>query len=162
MSKSAKIWLSESIFYVKNYPNLSQIYFHWRISIQEHIFCHWHFLITSIFKSLYFVKRCPIFDTSTLTQFSKFKFFLWVCCFLGKIFLILYPPFENSTTGIAIPGSQDGSEGKSYKHWWMQYSTLYLLILRNIVQFKIQVNFILIDTNCSFVFSKELYLLHTL
>ena len=43
-----------------------------------------HFLITSIFKSLYFLKWCPIFDTSPLTQFSKFNNFLWVCWFLGK------------------------------------------------------------------------------
>ena len=28
-----KIWLSKSIFYVKNYPNLSHLFFHWRISI---------------------------------------------------------------------------------------------------------------------------------
>ena len=76
-------WLSKSIFYVKNYPNLSH-FFHWRISIQEHIFCYWHFLITSTFKSLYFLKWCPIFDTSPLTQFSKFHNFLWVCWFLGK------------------------------------------------------------------------------
>ena len=67
VSKSAKIWLSKSIFYVKNYPNLSQFFFHWRISIQEHIFCYWHFLITSILKSLYFLKWCRIFDTSPLT-----------------------------------------------------------------------------------------------
>ena len=26
-------WLSKSIFYIKNYPNLSQFFFHWRISI---------------------------------------------------------------------------------------------------------------------------------
>ena len=31
LSKSAQIWLSKSIFYVKNHGNLSQ--FHWRISI---------------------------------------------------------------------------------------------------------------------------------
>ena len=28
------------------------------VSIKEHIFCYWHFLI--IFKSLYFLKWCPI------------------------------------------------------------------------------------------------------
>ena len=38
-----------------------------------------------------------LFDTSPLTQFSKFNNFLWVCWFL-----VLYPPFENSTTRIAI------------------------------------------------------------
>ena len=56
-----------------------------------------HFLITSISKSLYFLKWCPIFDTSPFTQFSKFNNFLWVCWFLGK-----KPPFANSTTRIAI------------------------------------------------------------
>ena len=33
MSKSAKIWLSKSIFCVKNHLNLSQLFFHWRIPI---------------------------------------------------------------------------------------------------------------------------------
>ena len=33
VSKCAKIWLSKSIFYVKNYPNISHFFFHWRISI---------------------------------------------------------------------------------------------------------------------------------
>ena len=33
VSKSAKIWLSKSIFYVENYPNISQFFFDWRISI---------------------------------------------------------------------------------------------------------------------------------
>ena len=42
-----------------------------------------HFLITSIFKSLYFLKWCPIYDSSPLQQFSKFKYFLWICWFLG-------------------------------------------------------------------------------
>ena len=41
-------------------------------------------MITSIFKSLYFLKWCPIFDTSPLTQFSKINNFLWVCWFLAK------------------------------------------------------------------------------
>ena len=91
MSKSAKIWLSKSIFYVKNYTNLSQKFFHLRISIEAH-FCFWHFLITSIFKSLYLVEWCPIFDNSPLTQFSKFNNFLWVCWFLGKNLSNFVPP----------------------------------------------------------------------
>ena len=41
-------------------------------------------MVTSIFKSLCLVKWCPIFDTSPLTQFSKFNNFLQVCWFLGK------------------------------------------------------------------------------
>ena len=47
-----------------------------------------HFLITS----LYFLKWCPIFDTSQLTQFSKFNNFLWVCWFLGKNLSNFVPP----------------------------------------------------------------------
>ena len=54
LSKSTKIWLSKSIFYVKNHRNLSQFFFHWRISIKEHIWCYWHFLIKSIFKAVYY------------------------------------------------------------------------------------------------------------
>ena len=42
------------------------------------------------------------FDTSPLTQFSKFDNFLWVCWFLGKNLSNFVPPFENSTTCIAI------------------------------------------------------------
>ena len=56
-----------------NYPDFAK----------EHIFCYWYFLIKSIFKSLYFLKWCPIFDTS-LHQFSKFNNLLWVCWFIGK------------------------------------------------------------------------------
>ena len=56
-------------------------------------------MITSIFKSLYFLKWCPIFETSI---FSKFNDILWVCWFLGKNLSNLYPPFENSRTPIAI------------------------------------------------------------
>ena len=45
---------------------------------------HWHFLITSIFKSLYFLKWCPILNSSPLDQFSKFNNFLWICRFLEE------------------------------------------------------------------------------
>ena len=36
-----------------------------------------HFLISSIFKSLYFLKWCPILDSLPLLQLSKFNNFLW-------------------------------------------------------------------------------------
>ena len=52
-------------------------------------FCYWHFLITPIFKSFYFVKWCPIFNTSSLTQFSKFNNLLW---FWGKNLSNFVPP----------------------------------------------------------------------
>ena len=48
--------------------------------------------MTSIFKSLYLLKWCPIFDTSPLTQLSKFNNFLWVCWFLGKNLSNFVPP----------------------------------------------------------------------
>ena len=54
LSKIANIWLSKSIFYVKNHRSLSDFFFHWRISIKEHICCYWHFLIKSIFKAVYY------------------------------------------------------------------------------------------------------------
>ena len=60
------------------------------------------FLLRSIFKSFYFLKWCPIFDTSPLTWFSKFNNVLWVCWFLDKNLSNFVPPFENSTTRIAI------------------------------------------------------------
>ena len=62
-----------------------------------------HFLITSIIKSLYFLKSCPIFDSSPLLQLSKFGSIIWLqLIFSPKTFLILYPSLENSATGIAI------------------------------------------------------------
>ena len=73
VSKSAKIWLSKSIFYVKNYPNLSQFFFS-----LKNINLGAHFLITLLSKMI------PNFWHLPLTQFSKFNNFLWVCWFLGK------------------------------------------------------------------------------
>ena len=70
VSKSAKIWLSKSIFYVKIFSNASQFFF-----IEEYQFRS-TFFDKLIFKSLYFLKLCPIFDTSPLHQFSKFNNFL--------------------------------------------------------------------------------------
>ena len=65
------------------------------------------FFVIDIFKSLYFLKWCPIFDISRLIQFSKFNNFLWVHWFLGKNISNFVPPFENSTTRIAISSSND-------------------------------------------------------
>ena len=59
-------------------------------------------MIIQIFKSLHFLKRCPIFDTSPLNQFSNSIISFGYVYFYEKIFLILYTPFENSTTRIAI------------------------------------------------------------
>ena len=37
------------------------------------------FFIASIYKSLYFLKWCPLFDSLSLNQFLKFNHFIWVC-----------------------------------------------------------------------------------
>ena len=58
--------------------------FHWRISIYEQLFCYWHFLTTSISKTLYLLKWCPSFDNSLLHQFKKYNNFLLVYWFLCK------------------------------------------------------------------------------
>ena len=44
------------------------------------------FFVIDIFrkKITLLLKWCPIFDSSPLHQFSKFKNFRWVCLFLGK------------------------------------------------------------------------------
>ena len=44
----------KSQFYISKIIRIFFIFFHWRISIQKHIFCYWHFLITSISKPLYY------------------------------------------------------------------------------------------------------------
>jgi len=68
LSKSAKIWLSKSIFYVKNHLNLSDFFSSKNTNLGA------HFLITTIFKSLQFLKWCPIFDSLHLIQLSIISF----------------------------------------------------------------------------------------
>ena len=65
LSKSDKIWLSKSIFYVKNHLNLS-VFFIEEYEFKSTIFVCDIFLLASIFKSLCFLKWCPIFDSLPL------------------------------------------------------------------------------------------------
>ena len=75
----------KSISYVKNEVNFSKKKFHLRTSFHDHIFCYWHFLKTYIFKTLHFLKWCPIFDNSpTAHQFPKYNTFLLEHLFLAK------------------------------------------------------------------------------
>ena len=73
LSKSANIWLSKSIFYVKNHPKLCDFFF-----IEEYEFRN------TFLNHFIFLKWCPIFDSSPLLQFSKFNDFLCECWFLAK------------------------------------------------------------------------------
>ena len=59
------------------------------------------FLTTSIFKTIYFLKWCPIFDDLLLHQFTKYNNFFLVYWFLGKN-LYSFVSFENSTTEITL------------------------------------------------------------
>ena len=70
VSKSAKIWLSKSIFYVKNHWNLSQFFFHWRIpklfhSFEEYQFRRTFFVLTFLDNIIFKITLLlwyPIFD----------------------------------------------------------------------------------------------------
>ena len=98
LSKSAKIWLSKSLFYVKNHPNLSQFFF-----IEKYQFRSTFFVIDkSFFDYLFLIKWCPIFDSSPLIQTQNSIISFGYVDSYAKIFLILYFPIEDSTTRIAI------------------------------------------------------------
>ena len=61
--------------------------------IAEYQFKNIFFVFDNInFKSIWFLKWFPIFDTSPLTRFSKSNNFLWVCWFLGKNLSNFVPP----------------------------------------------------------------------
>ena len=101
LSKSAKISLSKSIFYVKNHPNLSQFCFHQIILIYEHIFCYRHFLITSILKSL--IKMMPNFQQFDINSILKIQLFrLGMLIFRQKSFQFCIRFLKNSITCITI------------------------------------------------------------
>ena len=119
VSKSAKIWLSKSIFYVKNHLNLSDIFFSLKnTNIVAH-FLLLAFLIISIFKSLYFLKWYSIFHSSPLLQFSKFNNFIW----LQLIFSHFVSLLENSTTGIAMIciGPRYATESRKLPFDWVPF-----------------------------------------
>ena len=97
LSKSTKIWLLKSIFYVKNRPNCShffsmKIMYRFRSTFFDKI----NYSITLL------LKWCPIFDRLSLFKNSKFNNFLLVCWFLCQKLSNFVPPFENSATRIAI------------------------------------------------------------
>ena len=85
-------WVSGEVSKSAKSPNLLTFkvnFLYQKLSESFSIFFHWRI---SIFKSLYFLKWCPIFFTSPLTQLKKFNNFLWVCWFLGKNLSNFVPP----------------------------------------------------------------------
>ena len=81
MSKSAKILLSKSSFYVTNHRNLSHFFSLKDMNVRTHL------LLLKFFDEINFqitllLKWCPIFDILPLIQNSKLNDFLWVCWFL--------------------------------------------------------------------------------
>ena len=71
----AKLWLSKSIFYIKNDPNLSNFFFIGKYNFMGHTFCYWHFLKTSLLKPRYIPKWRPIFDNFYSTECKTQKHF---------------------------------------------------------------------------------------
>ena len=61
---TSKIIVSQFFFSLKN------------TNLRTNFCCYWHFSIIPIFKSLYFLKWCPIFDSLPPHQFAKFNDFL--------------------------------------------------------------------------------------
>ena len=105
MPKSAKIWLSKSIFWVKNHPNLFQSFFLLKNTNLGAQFLSLTFFDQIIFQNFSLLKWCPIFDSSPFIQNSKFNNFLWVyrvCWSLCKNLSNFVSPVENSKTRIAI------------------------------------------------------------
>ena len=107
LSNGAKIWLSKSIFYVKNHLSLSQFF-----SIEEYQFRSTFFVIDILWQNQFlnhFINQMmPYFwqlaiNPKLKTQNSIISF--WHVGSYAKIFLIFYPPLENSPTRIAIGGS---------------------------------------------------------
>ena len=90
VSKSARIWLSKSIFYVKNHPTLSNFF------SQKNTNSGPHFSLTFFdkinFQITLLLKWGHIFDSSPIIQNSKFNKFLWVCWFLCKNLSNSIPP----------------------------------------------------------------------
>ena len=83
----------QSQFSVKNYLNLSQLFFiDEYVPIYEHIFCRWNFLIKSLLKKNILLKWCPFFDSSPIIQNSKLSNFLCVVWFLWKNLSTFIPP----------------------------------------------------------------------
>ena len=126
VSKSAEIWLSKSIFYIKIHSNISDFFFIEDYEFRSTFF-YWHFLKTSIFKSLYYLKWCPIFDSSPLFQFSKFNNFIWLQLIFSQKPFYFYPSLENSTTGIAIVVEFECPTWKSY----LELTLLHICLPRN-------------------------------
>ena len=77
--KVLKFDFQSQFFYVKNNRNLLK-----DINLGALFLKLTLLLIPWISESLYFLKWCPIFDSSPLHQLSKFKPSLWVCWFFSK------------------------------------------------------------------------------
>ena len=78
MSKSVKIGLLKWIFYVKNHPNLSNLFSMKNKSLGAHFLLKWFFSNFN-FKTPLLLKLCPIFDEAQLHGFARKKcFVLWL------------------------------------------------------------------------------------
>ena len=91
LSESAKlIWLAKLTFYGKNHPNLSKK----RFSIISN--SSWELLLIGwIFETLFFVKSCPIFvSTSLIVHIHKIQWFPLSVLIFGPKFHWFWTTFE--------------------------------------------------------------------
>ena len=89
MSKSAKIWHSKLIFYVKNHRNLSQFFFLEKYQSRSTFFDNINFYITLFSK---IVSNFWQLATTPILKIQSFP--LGMVIFRQKIFPILYSPLE--------------------------------------------------------------------
>ena len=97
VSKSAKNWLSKSIFYVKNHPSLSDVVLSLKNMNLGAQFLLWHFLITLY---LNFKAGLALPKMARSAQTDKSISFIWIVWSTLYVYLCFY--LENFTTGIAI------------------------------------------------------------
>ena len=75
LSKSAKIVLSMSIFFVKTQWIFFKKKSSKNINLGDHFLKKEYFFLTSIFEPLHFLKSCSIFDKLLFPAFSKYNGF---------------------------------------------------------------------------------------
>ena len=97
MLKSAKIWLSNPIFYVKNNWNLSQFYFHRKKQFRNTI-------DNLIFLNQIITKMMSNFSQLAITQFLKINEFAYVMLiFKQKCFYLSIPRLKTQQPVLPYP-----------------------------------------------------------
>ena len=73
-SKNAKVWLSKRIFFVKNHPNITDIFYQWRIHNRSTLFKKYFLNNFNLWKNLFF-EFMSNFSTNRRSSYSIPSFF---------------------------------------------------------------------------------------